>query len=112
MVPFLLDYPTAQKIQFVRQNFVNWTYGGGLPSTRTIQTNPCVLCCRSQRMDIGWALVVRRPSGQAVLDPCMQTLQAALEPRQVSAPHVLPLQRVTSQLDVSSPPHLSLACSD
>ena len=41
-VPFLLDYHTNQTIQYVHQNFVNWTYGGGLPSTQTMQTNPCV----------------------------------------------------------------------
>jgi hypothetical protein len=40
-VPFLLDYPTNTTIQFVRQNFVNWTYGGGLPTRQTLQTNPC-----------------------------------------------------------------------
>ena len=40
-MPFLLDYPTNTTIKFVRQNFVNWTYGGGLPATQTLQTSPC-----------------------------------------------------------------------
>ena len=41
-MPFLLDYSTGQTIQYVHQNFVNWTYGGGLPATQTMQTSPCV----------------------------------------------------------------------
>ena len=42
-MPFLLDYPTNTSISFVRQNFVNWTYGGGLPSTQSTQGSPCAI---------------------------------------------------------------------
>ena len=42
-MPFLLDYPTNATIGFVRQNFVNWTYGGGLPTTQTARGNPCAV---------------------------------------------------------------------
>ena len=62
-VPFLLDYRTNQTIRYIHQNFVNWTHGGGLPATQTMQTNPCDLQIAALVLRLTW------PSGVSANSP-------------------------------------------